>query len=265
MKFNESYTKYWKSSIKKSVDGTIIAGSQQVKEIADFLQISKKNSILDLGCSFGRMHKVLSNFGENIYGIDVDKFAVEKAKSYPYYQLKVGSAEETGFKKDLFDLVFCWAVFDVVNHHKGFYEINRILKSGGQILLTGKNDLYYSDDELAFKAEKNAYLKNFPNHFTDLRAVIKNIDTLGFKLERILLFPHRGSLGLLEYTDLEIGSDKIIESYEYLILCSKTHQPDFKDIAKITLDSRFSKTAIKKSKESGFNNVEDYFNSMGIG
>jgi SAM-dependent methyltransferase len=118
MEFNKSYTNYWEKAVVKSIDGTVIAGHNQVRYFMDQLKIDKSNSILDLGCSFGRMYSVLSEYSGSIYGVDPDKYAVSKAKEYPYKDVKEGSAENTGFEDDKFDLVFCWAVFDVVDHKR---------------------------------------------------------------------------------------------------------------------------------------------------
>ena len=43
----------------------------------------------------------------------------------------------------------------------------RVTELGGRILITGKNDKYYADDEQAYIAEEAARKKGHPNYFTD--------------------------------------------------------------------------------------------------
>lgn len=264
MNFDEEYTKYWSSAVNKSVDGTIIAGVNEVRQILKYLELERSDLVLDLGCSFGRMHEALSDYSNTIYGIDVDSYAVKKASLQPYVDVCVGSAEQTDFDRKFFDAVFCWAVFDVVDHKKGLAEMNRILKNNGKLLLTGKNDNYSLDDNLAYKAEKNAFLKEYPNRFTDLNAVLLNIKTLGFKLDKLLIFPNRGDMGLLKYIDQgdEIKDDYV--GYEYLIICHKIAEQNINALEDITLEGSTSKTAMTMATQAGFAGVKEFFKSIGV-
>lgn len=263
MKFDEEYTRYWASAVNKSVDGTVIAGANEAKHFLQYFGTKQHNRALDLGCSFGRMYEALSSCSDQVYGLDPDPFAVEKARLQPYVKVHQGSAESTGFDEEYFDLVFCWAVFDVVDHKKGLMEINRILKDDGKLLLTGKNDNYHPNDDLAFKAEKNAFLKNFPNKFTDLDAVLRNFKTLGFQLDKLFIFPRRGDLGLLNYSDQGSGIGEYI-GYDYLILCHKIADRSNSDISNENLDSKFSKTASRIAHQRGHAGAKELFEFMGI-
>lgn len=264
MKFEEEYTKYWASAVTKSVDGTVIAGVNEAKYFLQGLKIEKQNRVLDLGCSFGRMYKALSTYSDHVCGIDPDPFAVEKARLLSYRGVHQGSAETTGFDKGFFDVVFCWAVFDVVDHLKGLAEINRILRTGGKLLLTGKNDNYHQNDSLAFKAEKNAFLKGFPNKFTDLRVVLNNFKTLGFQLDRLFIFPRRGDFGLLNFSEHSGDIDAEYVGCEYLILCHKIADQDGSVMPDEDLAGKFSKTATRMAAQAGHASAKDFFESMGI-
>jgi SAM-dependent methyltransferase len=264
MMFGEGYTKYWSFAVNKSVDGTIIAGVNEAKNLLQYLKIKRDDRTLDLGCSFGRMHEALAGYSDQIFGLELDPYAVEKARSQPYKEVRQGAAEHTGFDQESFDVVFCWAVFDVVDHKKGLAEINRILKNGGKLLLTGKNDNYLPDDQLAYKAEKNAFLKAFPNKFTDLSSVLGNFQHLGFKLDKLLTFPYRGDLGLLNFVDQGNDLKDNYLGYEYLIICHKDADPNVAELTSVSLEGRFSKTAIKMAAQAGFLNTKDFFESIGI-
>lgn len=264
MKFDKDYTDYWSSAVSKSVDGTVIAGTNQAKHFLQCLGIEKQNRVLDLGCSFGRMQEVLACYSDHTFGIDPDPYAVERARLLPYTEVHQGSAEHTGFGNSFFDVVFCWAVFDVVDHRRGLKEINRILKSDGKLLLTGKNSNYFSDDNLAFKAEKNAFLKAFPNKFTNLSTLLCNFRVLGFELDKLLLFPRRGDFGILNFMELCVDRNDEYVGYEYLILCHKVADQDPFVPPNVNLQNKFSKTATEMAARAGFQSVENFFESIGI-
>jgi SAM-dependent methyltransferase len=264
MKFDKEYTQYWSSAVSKSVDGTIIAGVNEAKHFLQYLGIKRDDRVLDLGCSFGRMNEALVVYSDQIFGIDPDTYAIDKANLQPYREVCQGTAENTEFDNEFFDVVFCWAVFDVVDHKKGFTEINRILKNGGKLLLTGKNDNYVPDDSLAYKAEKNAFLKEFPNKFTDLSAVLRNFQQLGFKLDKLYIFSRRGDFGLLNFIDQDNVFQDNYVGYDYLIICHKEAEQDAIRLLDINFDSPFSKTAIRMAKQAGFFNPKEFFESIGI-
>lgn len=266
MKFDKNYTKYWASAVEKSVDGTMIAGPNEAKRFLDSISIKRDDSILDLGCSFGRMFELLHNYSNNIYGVDPDKYAVQEAKKKSYVEVLKGSAENTGFQDSFFDLIFCWATFDVVDHIKGLKEFNRVLKNKGTLLITGKSSNYHDDDVLAFDAEKNAFLKNFPNKFTNLDLFLKNIEKFGFEKKGLYLFPRRGDFGLLNLEVPNLKSDNMQKKscYEYLIICKKTSEAmqNIENLEKT--DHAFSQTSIRLAKEKGYKTAKEMFTSLGL-
>jgi SAM-dependent methyltransferase len=164
-----------------------------------------------------------------------------------------------------FDLVFSWAVFDVVDQKKALLEAHRILKVGGRLFFTGKNDNYFQDDQLAFTAEKNAFLKGFPNRFTNLPKLIHYLTQSGFKLDLLYLFPRRGDMGIDVFEVHTENEFSTLAGYEYLISCSKTSEmptvPHF-DAGKIDMES--SRTANLLARLSGYSNCHDYFYSLGL-
>lgn len=268
MEFNKSYTQYWETSVQKSIDGTVIAGLQQVDHFLSPLGLRKNDHILDLGCSTGRMCVGLSRYSEAVYGVEPDSYAIGKATEQPYQEVRQGTAEATGYPNGFFDFVFCWAVFDVVDHFDGLSEINRILKDGGRFLITCKTDSYHPLDVLAFKAEKNAFLKGFPNRFTNLEQLFRQIEVLGFEITEFVAFPRRGDMGLLNYKRqnlLKPLSGHSIECYEYLMIAKKKSTCGrIKKNTNAPLDRQFSETGRTFAANAGYVSVEEYFVSIGI-
>ena len=261
MKFEKKYTEYWKNNIKNPIDGLAIAGSNEVNHFLPLLAIKKDDCVLDLGCSFGRMHSILSSVSNNIYGIDPDSFAVKSALNEGYIDVKVGDAENIKYDDNFFNNIFCWAVYDVVDHYNGLLESNRVLKINGKILFTGKIDNYFQDDKKAFSAEKNAFLKSFPNHFVDMDLLLTNIGNLGFELEKLFIFPKRGDFGKLDYFEVKIPFETI-NGYEYLMILKKNKNINFKNYIK--LDNSHSRTAEYFATKAGYDSVKDYFLQLGI-
>jgi SAM-dependent methyltransferase len=264
LKFDKNYTDYWSSAVNKSIDGTVIADANQVKPFLEYLSIEKQDRVLDLGCSFGRMYEALAHYSDHIFGIDPDPYAVERSRLLRYTAVHLGSAEHTEFGNGYFNVVFCWAVFDVVDHRKGLTEINRILKSDGKLLFTGKTNNYFFDDNLAFKAEKNAFLKGFPNKFTNLNALLYNFGGLGFELDKLLLFPRRGDFGMLNFDEHCVDHDHNYVAYEYLIICHKVADQGLLLLPSVDFQDKFSKTATEMAALAGFPSVENFFRSIGI-
>jgi SAM-dependent methyltransferase len=259
MTFNSDYTEYWKKAVIKSVDGTKIAGETEVMSYLDFLPFTKFTRVLDLGCSFGRMHKVLKKYSSDVYGVDVDVAALEMAKLEGYSKLSLGSTESIPHQDNYFDFVFCWAVFDAVSQNRSLVEIARVLMDGGIVLLTGKNDTYLKSDKLAFTAERNAFLKGHPNNFTDLLALTKFLPRIGFQIERLLIFEKRGDMGELVFRQEDRFDKNPIEGYEFLLICRKITPLHGILEDQFAIASQFSKTAITNSKKLGFKSPIELF------
>ena len=264
MQFNKEYTEYWESAVSRSIDGTVIAGEQQVKHLLKLLEISNTKTVLDLGSSFGRMYPVLAEFGKHIYGCEPDPFAIERSKNYPYVEVKNGTGEKTGYGNEIFDLVFCWAVFELVDHIRGLIEFNRILKIGGFALISGKNSNYRQDDELGLRAEIGAFRKSFPHRFTKLDQMVSHLENFGFEIRRLLVFPRRGDFGLLNYIDMTDNHNLDFDGYEYLLLITKVSSNLPSHVSSLVLDSTISDTAFAKAEIEGYSSVQKYMNNFRI-
>ena len=98
--------------------------------------------VLDVGCACGGL---LKSFPEKWgkYGVDISGFAIENAKTslaMPDHFQQMNVDDGIALPDDKFDYVF---LFDVIEHLNNpisvLKNIHRILKSGGQILLTTPN------------------------------------------------------------------------------------------------------------------------------
>ena len=260
--FNKDYTSYWKEAVNKSIDGTVIADKSIAKIFMDKINIGRDITSLDLGCSFGRMYDLLDLYSSEVHGVDVDKYAIEEAKKYNYKSLHVSSAAKTSFSNDTFHLIFCWAVFEVLDHVKTLIEMNRLLSMGGHVVLTAKNDSYSKDDLLAFTAEKNAFLKDFPNSFINLPSMINSLHFFGFATEKLYIFKKRGDMGLAKYIEINSFDLNEIQGYEFLLILKKNKNIR-NSIQEINFSSKFSKTSKKIAMNKGYSSADKLFRSIG--
>ena len=247
MNFDNSYTSYWKQRVNNSSDGTIIADENILLEFMPLLNVLDSEKILDIGCSFGRFYGILSKFSNFVYGIDIEATAIAECLKIGYTDLKVCPAEKIDYEDEYFEKAICWGTFDLVSQEKTLTEINRVLKIGGRVLITGKNINYLNEDYLAFIAERNAKIKKFPNHFTDINKLINKLPNLGFEVHELLCFERRGDFGK------NICKQNLINLkdpfYEYLLVLTKTQTSNL-EVEKFSYN--FSKTAKTIFKNSGY-------------
>ncbi|OGH01147.1 MAG: hypothetical protein A2600_10740 [Candidatus Lambdaproteobacteria bacterium RIFOXYD1_FULL_56_27] len=249
------YIDYWKDRVGRAIDGSKVAGPEAVGFFLAQAGVTPSQRGLDLGCSFGRMFPVLSQFAEQLDGTDVTEEALVQARQHAYHELRLGQAESLPFEADRFDLVVAWGVFDVVEQERGFAEANRVLKVGGKFLVTGKHNDYLQSDSMAFVAERNAYLKKFPNHFTDLDRLLPQLDQFGFSLAKGFGFPNRGDFG--EGRFFELGPQSPRQFYEFLLVLEKIETKPLPEGLEICGPS--SRTALMRAHLSGFSSLEELF------
>ena len=147
----------------------------------------------------------------------------------------VTPCESMPFSDKSYDKVVCFAAFDAMNQTKALLEMNRVCSTGGSVLITGKNDSYFNDDQLAIDAELGARKKNHPNYFTDVKKLIKNVNNFGFSLSVARYYLRRGDFSNENYV-----CDLPEKFYEYLFVLTKESESSIGN--NFCLSSRFSKT-----------------------
>jgi ubiquinone/menaquinone biosynthesis C-methylase UbiE len=101
--------------------------------------------ILDLGCGSGRLYHLFEEFqGVDYVGVDQSEGQIEIAKEkFPELDFQVAEMKELPFTDNEFDIIYCIATFhhlpDEASRIKSLNEMKRVLKTGGQIIMTNWN------------------------------------------------------------------------------------------------------------------------------
>lgn len=110
------------------------------RQIISQLITSKKNlKILDIGFGTGETLCYLQEILETplLHGVDTSIVAVRFAKSRGHKNVKKASATKLPYRSNTFDVIFA---LDVIEHveddQKVFQEVYRVLKPGGQLIVT---------------------------------------------------------------------------------------------------------------------------------
>jgi len=132
---------YWDGSRKINYGGyKYIQGRwyQVIKKMVKFYKLKKNCKILDVGCGKGFFLKDFKNLMplSQVYGIDISKYAINKAPKDIKNNLKLGNAIKLPWKNNFFDLVVSFNTFhNLYNYEleKALLEISRVTKKNSYI------------------------------------------------------------------------------------------------------------------------------------
>jgi SAM-dependent methyltransferase len=103
----------------------------------DRLTLPAGARVLDAGCGSGRTLQELTDYGTEVYGLELDPGAADAARSRGHGEVRIGRLEELPYDDDRFDLITC---LDVVEHtpddRVALRELRRVCKPGGWLLVT---------------------------------------------------------------------------------------------------------------------------------
>lgn len=265
--FNSEYTKYWIKAIDKSIDGTVIPGNKHALHFFRKFEIDVvSQTVVDIGCSNGRMFDSLSTVSKSIIGIELDPFAATLAREKNYDLVIESRAEEMPLSDGTIDFVFSWLVFDILDQATFLCEVSRIIKLGGLFLFTFTGNDYFDDDELGLQAEANAFRKSFPKQFTNPQKLIDFLSISGFEVKNFCVFQRRGDFGRLQYVQLDLN-EPIPNFYEGILVVKKMRGISLnkvkRDKLNTQLSSRHSKTSTRIAQKLGYPDSVSLFLSLG--
>jgi len=114
--------------------------------LRDFLDRNLQSlTLLDVGCSTGIIANYLSDYFDEVVGIDIDEPAVQYARenfSKDNIKFNLGDAMDIRYPKNSFDVVVCAHIYEhVPDVNRLMAEIHRVLKPGGICYFSAGNRL----------------------------------------------------------------------------------------------------------------------------
>jgi len=103
-----------------------------------FFRKTFSGKVLDFGCGWGRLSKILSVNGCEVFGVDIVPQAIERAQEYvPQGVFQVYDGKELPFPDGSFDGILTWTVLQHIPREEiglTVSELLRVLKPGGKIV-----------------------------------------------------------------------------------------------------------------------------------
>ncbi len=136
---------------------------------------------LDIGCGTGRLIQDLINSGADVTAIDVSEEMVKIAKNkFRTVNISVADVENLPFEDNSFDFVVAsFLIVHLKTLTKAFDEIYRVLKDGGEFLVTNINQRKAPKIEL--ESGERIVIKSYYHRPED---VIKALEYSFFKIEK---------------------------------------------------------------------------------
>lgn len=96
--------------------------------------------VIDIGFGYGHLEeKLKKNMNTQIYGIDISKYIVNRAKRRFRGEFSVSDIYKLPYPRSFFDKVILLDVLEHIPPHKTFQaykSINKVLKKGGELILS---------------------------------------------------------------------------------------------------------------------------------
>lgn len=112
-------------------------------KIKEMIKLQKNDLMLDVGCGIGALSSELSKNCYFIVGLEYNKKSVSIGTRYfkrKNFKFVIGDGQRLPFKKIVFDKILCTEIIEhVPNYYSLIHEINRVLKVGGNLVLTTPN------------------------------------------------------------------------------------------------------------------------------
>lgn len=249
-KYWNDYVSYWENKVKEAnVDKSAKDKTNDDVILEKYfrkLNVMNTDITLDYGCGSGRLYSIykksISGDSDNYFGIDVSGVCLEHAQRENQglkidENLKEFDGLHIPFEDNSFDKIICFGVFDACNQEVVIRELFRVLKMGGELLLTGKNNRYYEDDKEAAIAEVNARKKGHPNYFTDVHNLMEQ---------------------LLDH------NVEVIEEYYFLRRGDFPRNQAVCEMPEIFYEWAFLLKKLYNYKDYDYNKFSDYFSTVGL-
>lgn len=169
------YDNYWRDM--KPIGSYKLMRTQWIANMLQ--QLSRQNSqkqlqLLDLGCGDGRLTPFWQSVtGAATYALELSPMAVREAQRlFPSVTYTQGDATHTPYGNQMFDIIVCQEVLEHIEQQELLVnEAARILKPGGQLILTTPNKFYFD------RRKGGNYSQQPIEHILDKEELYRLLDT----------------------------------------------------------------------------------------
>jgi len=151
---------------------------KRIEISTQFASLNDNSVILDVGCKDGYLLKTIRNYNQSCkcYGIEKNPNVLEMIKTC---DVRVADVTDLPFENNFFDKVF---VLDVLEHveelDKAIEEIKRVLKTHGNVILSGPTETwFYKLCRLFYR-----HMIDFEEHVHTVYGIEKKFQLKGFQL-----------------------------------------------------------------------------------
>ena len=151
---------------------------KRIEASTQFASLNENSVILDVGCKDGYLLKTIRNYNQSCkcYGIEKNPKVLEMIKTC---DVRVADVTDLPFENNFFDKVF---VLDVLEHveelDKAIEEIKRVLKTHGNVILSGPTETwFYKLCRLFYR-----HMIDFEEHVHTVYGIEKKFQLKGFQL-----------------------------------------------------------------------------------
>lgn len=156
----------------------------EARTVLEYLNPINNETIGDIACGCGEQSIQIAKKGGCVYGIDMDKKAIEIARVLCPSKCKfmVANAEKLPFESNFFDkVVSVCALEHFENDDQAIQEMSRVMKSGGILVLTVDSFTYRGINKiLQAKHKIRAHVVNYYS----LPQLSKKLEKYGFHVEK---------------------------------------------------------------------------------
>jgi len=207
--FFQYHSSYWKEIYQKETLSALIYRERKscVLAMVRSLKLPEMSPVLEVGCGAGLTTVDLAEFGYVVDAVDtvadmldLTRQAALDAGVERRVRTSVNSVQELKFPSQCFELVVAMGVLPWLDvPHKALAEISRVLRPGGQLIVTVDNNwcLNQTLDPLCFPGLRPLRWK-FAN-------LLNEFDVLNARRPRL----HRHSIGYVDGLLAEVGLNKV--------------------------------------------------------
>lgn len=180
----ERYKKQGRRTVGNSAftDKEFKESTEKITKLID-LKLSQfiiGKSILEIGCGYGRVSKILCRWGRKVCGIDIVPWAINEAKSYCSNATFLSyDGKVIPYLDQSFEIVLTWTVLQHINPnniHKMIHEIKRVLKPGGYIIIYENVSTGKSNGSYIWFRDQMKYIKMLRPLIVNSWEIIKGFD-----------------------------------------------------------------------------------------